>query len=314
MQLAFLAERLAEAQMILRLGIISRLAALLREMLTFEVLRETVRSFFDVLFALRSHENLLHLMLDLARRLRFAPDFETLVWMRRLLDEGTESVRVQTSARLLDLALESGPRVVGYLRSIHGWFPGQDREVGRWSPSNRIAVAFLFELTVRFARLTPREKYGAWPCPSPVLGALEETSERAEETRTMLVDWLLQPQFGVTREPASELVDLADDSLESPVDRVAAVLIHWALLLEGETASTENAKGKRILAEVLRELHSRADRHVRLDLLRALRRAKQAAEMAAVEVPAGEARQVWILWKRKVLELTVRWSEASASH
>ncbi|HEV3390094.1 MAG TPA: hypothetical protein VG057_13845, partial [Solirubrobacteraceae bacterium] len=128
---------------ILRRHVYSRLAQLIREMLRHQRLLPTVRAFFETLFAWHRDDGALAILLELVKRLRFAPQFEPFHWLRRLLDEAAAEGAERTYLVLLELAAESGTRIFDLLDAIRGWLPEDAREPERYSPSNRYALRFI---------------------------------------------------------------------------------------------------------------------------------------------------------------------------
>jgi hypothetical protein len=228
--LAWLLERLAaEAQ--LRAHFYGRLAMLIREMLDREVLRPMVRDFFEFLIAAKQHQTLLDVVLDLARRLRFAPHFDPLIWMRRLLDQGTAAVRERTAARLIKLARDSGPRIYEFLAVIHTWLPEAGRLPERFSVSNRIALEFPFAYCLDIAGSLPQERLGEWPSRHPLFYSLPVDPAEARKEIAALVEWILDP-----RGAALETADKSDPMRTAEAVRLGYagdLFEHWAWVLQG---------------------------------------------------------------------------------
>lgn len=228
--LAWLLDRLAlEAQ--LRAHFYGRLALLIREMLDREVLRPMVREFFEFLIASRQHETLLDVVLDLARRLRFAPHFDPLIWMRRLLDQGTASVRERAADRLIKLARDSGPRIYEFLDVVRSWLPDAGRAPERFSVSNRVALEFPFAYCLDIAGSLPKERFGEWPSRHPLFYSLPADREEARKPIGTLVEWILDP-----RGAALETGDSSNPTRTAEAVRLAYtgdLIEHWAWVLQG---------------------------------------------------------------------------------
>ncbi len=246
--LAWLLQRLAvEAQ--LRAHFYERLALLIRELLHREVLRPMVREFFEFLIAARQHETLLDVVLDLARRLRFAPHFDPLIWMRRLLDQGTATVRQRAAARLRKLARDSGPRIYEFLAAIRDWLPEPGRPPGRFSTSNRVALEFPFAYCLDIAGSLPKEHYGEWPSRHPLFYALPADPAEARKEIRSLVEWILDP-----RGAALETADKSNPTRTAEAVRLGYagdLFEHWAWVLQG--ADNDGAADARSLYGVIAE-------------------------------------------------------------
>jgi hypothetical protein len=251
--LAWLLEQVAvEAQF--RAHFYGRLALLIREMLDREPLRRMVRDFFEYLIAARQHDALLGVVLDLARRLRFAPHFDPLFWMRRLLDQGSAVVRVRTQTRLIALARDSGPRIYEYLAVIRTWLPDASRTPDRFSTSNRVALAFPFGYCLAVAAMLPEDHYGRWPSHHPLFYALPADPAEARKEIGRLVGWILDP-----RGAALEIVDEADPPLTAETRYIAYVgdlIEHWAWVLEG-AMNEGHSEGRALFRVIAEEINQR---------------------------------------------------------
>jgi hypothetical protein len=227
-----------------------RLALLIREMLDREVLRPMVREFFEFLIAARQHDALLDVILDLARRLRFAPHFNPLYWMRRLLDQGSKDVRQRTAERLITLARESGPRIYEFLAAIRSWLPESGRLSDRFSISNRVALEFLFAYCFDLAE---SDRFGAWPSRCALFYALPADPAEARREIANLVEWILDP-----RGAALETTDPSDPTRPAEAVRignVAALLEQWAWVLEGSADGPP--EGRALFTMLLDEVNRR---------------------------------------------------------
>lgn len=229
-RLAWLLERLA-AEAHLRAHFHGRLALLIREMLDREPLRPMVREFFEFLIAAKQHDALLNVILDLSRRLRFAPHFDPLTWMRRLLDQGSEAVRERTAKRLITLAKESGPRIYEFLAVIQSWLPEAGRSSERYSVSNRLALEFPFAYCLDVARFLPSERYGDWPSRHPLFYALPNDPAEARKEIAKIVEWILDPR-GAALERADKTETMRTPDVVR-IGHVADLVEHWAWVLEG---------------------------------------------------------------------------------
>jgi hypothetical protein len=251
--LAWLLEQVAvEAQF--RAHFNGRLALLIREMLDREPLRRMVRDFFEYLIAARQHDALLGVVLDLARRLRFAPHFDPLFWMRRLLDQGSAAVRERTAARLITLARDSGPRIYEFLAIIRTWLPEPSRTPKRFSMSNRVALEFPFAYCLAIAAALPEDRFGLWPSHHPLFYALPANPEEVRREIGNLVDWILHPSAA-----AIEAVDQAEEKLTPEAKRIAGVgdlIEHWAWVLEG-TMNEGHTEGRALFRVIVEEINQR---------------------------------------------------------
>jgi hypothetical protein len=231
-----------------------RLALLIREMLDREPLRRMVREFFEFLIAARQHEALLDVVLDLARRLRFAPHFAPLDWMKRLLDQGNAAVQGKTAARLATLARDSGPRIYEFLATIRTWLPEANKTPGRFSTANRVALEFPFAYCLAIAKVLPEDRFGQWPSHHPLFYALPSDPAEARKEIGTLAGWILDP-----RRAALEDADDAEPTLTPEVRRIAEVadlVEHWAWVLEG-VLNDGHPEGRTLFRIVAEEINQR---------------------------------------------------------
>jgi hypothetical protein len=304
--LAWLLERLAvEAH--LRAHFYGRLALLIREMLDHEALRPIVREFFEFLIAARQHDALLNVILDLARRLRFAPHFDPLVWLRRLLDQGSEAVRERTAKRLLTLARESGPRIYEFLAVLRSWLPEVGRPTERFSVSNRFALEFPFAYCLDMARSLPPERFGVWPSRHPLFYALPSNPKEAREEIAKLVNWLLDPR-GVALEQAdpTETMRTAD---VVRISHVADLVEHWVWVLEGGSEDGP-AEGCALFRVVVEEIDRRIGARERTWLQRSWQRRQEdyLRQAANSGTSGGPGRALLIARRAKLDQLRTRFA------
>ncbi len=230
----------------------SRLALLIREILDHETLRPMVHEFFDHLIASGQHDALLDLVLNLARRLRFVPYFDPLFWIRRVLDQGNRKVRMKATGRLVAFARQSGPRIYDIFDAIHKWLPEQGRS--RFSVSNFFALEFPFTYCLTVARSLPPQNLGTWPSRHPLFNALPEDPVDMRARIAVLVDWILDPRGAELEEGDPE--DPTRTARFVRLEQVAALVEHWAWVLEG-AADSGPKEGKDVLRLVLEEVSRR---------------------------------------------------------
>lgn len=282
--LAWLLERLAvEAH--LRAHFYGRLALLIREMLERESLRRMVREFFEFLIAARQHDALLGVVLDLARHLRFAPHFDPLVWIRRLLDQGSALVRERTAFRLIALARESGPRIYEFMAVVRNWLPEATRTPDRFSVSNKAALRFPFAYCLSIAKTLPEDRFGQWPSHHPLFYALPTDPAEARREIRKLVEWILDPR-GV----ALATDDEEDPTLTAEANRIADVgdlIEHWAWVLEG-ALNEGHPDGRALFRLVTEEINVRLGAHERTLLQRSWQRRQDAYIADAIGKPVAE--------------------------
>jgi hypothetical protein len=305
-RLAWLVERLT-VEVHLRAHFHGRLVLLIREMLDREPLRPMVRAFFEVLITARKHDALLDVVLDLARRLRFAPHFDPLVWMRRLLDQGSEAVRERTAKRLITLARESGPRIYEFLAGMQSWLPEVGRPSERFSVSNRWALEFPFAYCLDVAKSLPPERFGVWPSRHPLFYALPSDPAETREEIAKIVEWLLDPR-GAALERAEKTETMRTAEFVR-LGHVADLVEHWAWVLEGgsEDGSPE---GRALFRVIIDEIDRRIGARERTWLQRSWQRRREDyfRQAADGDASGGPGRTLWVARRTKLDQLRVRFA------
>jgi hypothetical protein len=284
---------------------LDRISLLIRELLNRESLRPVVRDFFELLMASRQGD----IVLDLASRLRFAPNFDPLVWMRRLLDQGSAAVRGRTAEQLVTLARRSGPRIYELLASIRTWLPEAGREAVRFSVSNRVALEFPFAYCIAVARSLPEDVAGRWPSQHPLFYALPELeTPEAQKEIAALVEWVLDP-----RGAALETADPANPLFTAEAVRVgfiADLIEHWAWILIGPGDGTP--EGRALLNALLGEVTRRIGPREASWLQRSWQR-RYDAYVAAATGLAGAERTARLRRRNKLDHLRRKFTELAAA-
>lgn len=301
----WLATRLADDDA--RLLLTDRLTILIREMAGYDVLRPTIRQFFEYLLRARQHDAFRQLILDLAPRLRYVPDFDPFIWIRRLLNEGSKTVRERTRNRLVDLARRAGPRIYEFLATIHSWIPRGHRAPEDYSFSECVALQFPFTYCIEMARwVTP----GVWPSEHPLFYALPEDPADTRAKIAAFMEWLVD-----TRGAAFETADRSDPLKTAEAVRIAQVadlVEHWAWVLEGGPSQTPPHQGKALFELVLQELVSRLTPAQRTWLQRAWQR-RQEEQLREAATLAATDRTSLLARKTKLEQLRVRLADCATA-
>ncbi len=177
----------------LRIHFLDRLTQLIREMLEHRELHDTVRGFLDRLFAYREDDAVLYIVLELVKRLRFSTEFDALSWIKRMLDERGSELRAKAYRCLMDLSLESGPRIFEFLEALYGWLPAADRESHRLSRANRLALLFLPHYCFRTTSSFLPKYCGEWPSRYGLFSACIVDPKKLRTKLDLLASWLTHP-------------------------------------------------------------------------------------------------------------------------
>ncbi|MCX6583876.1 MAG: hypothetical protein NT166_27180 [Candidatus Aminicenantes bacterium] len=171
--------------------VFDRLADLLREMLNYSRLKGMVEAFLEQLISAGQHSITLRLVLELTQRLRFAPHFNQLYWLKQLLNRGNEETRDKAYEALRREAQQNNLRIYDFLKEIKLWLPEPDRPIEKYSMSNGYALQFLIDYAFLSIANINIDNYGDWPSKYPLFENMDEKS--APEKFEILVSWLFHP-------------------------------------------------------------------------------------------------------------------------
>ncbi len=305
--LALLA-RLRENE-ILRRHFYSRLCQLIREMLQHAALRETIQSFLNFLVA-HEHGAALDIVLELARRLRFSPEFEAFYWIKRLLDQGRLEIQKRTYQCLFALVNESDGRFYAILEAIRGWLPETTLDVDRYSQSNHYALTFLPDYCFATAQSFPAKHYGGWPCRHTLFAALPSDLSQAREKLDLLAGWFTHPGLKST-------VSVEGIDSEDLLARFMADLIElWILILEGVEPRGAHPQAQLLARTLLDAFAARIDRRQQIPLIRRWQWRQQVyyKQVNLLPVHKWEERKALLAKRKKLLEVNQRFVQAGSRH
>ena len=296
--------------------VLGRLAQLLREMLQHDQLRGVVREFLSTLLLAQQHHVALGLLLELTRRLRFAPHFDPLLWLRRLIDQGAPEIRLRTFQCLVGLALESGPRIFELLEALRPWLPAADLELERYPLSSLSALRFILEYTVETLTNFDPKQFGQWPSHFPLFAASPEDQNLLRTRLDLLCEWLLHRGMPTILE-RGESDGLGSDIewklwFSGPEEAhgafVADLVEHWTLILEGIDAKAPHPEARRVMDEMLGAIGRRADLTQRKRLVRRWQARQQQCHVDINRLPVGqrEERNRLLATRKKLYELRQR--------
>lgn len=137
------------------------LAELIRALTEHPQAAEVAESFLQRLL-LAKHRGA---VLEILRRLQFAPSFDQFKWLKQLLDQGTQQIREQTSDYLRGHLRRIRRRVYPALSSLELWLPKDGRPLS--IPAKyalRLVHAYFRETNSRF----DARYFGAWPSAHPL--------------------------------------------------------------------------------------------------------------------------------------------------
>lgn len=251
-ELANLLARIEEDR--LRRQFYSRLSDLIREMLNHSELDSIVRAFFEKLIESHHHDAALEIVLEVSKRLKDAPQFDTSYWMKRLIDQGQENIKLKTYFALLENAKQAGFRIFETLMPIMNWLPETDREIGRYSPSNFYALQLLLDYCTQSVLNYKPENFGLWPPVYPLFGSLITDENMASERVSLFSQWLFHPGM-------KHLLRQNFDDEDVLLHAILADLIEaWMLILKGYDDSSPHKEAEFISNLLIKQIVANTDR------------------------------------------------------
>lgn len=210
----------------------SRIAELVRQLVKVQQTRDTVNRAFSDLMRLKMYDAVLNLIM----RLRLAPDFDGLYWLRQLFERGEAGIRVHAFNYLYDQVREADASIYDTLSRLETWLPGEDREAQKYSAAARIVLRLLIKYCLETIYRFKQEPDPAGYIKYPLFVFADQQTARDKLDR--LVKWLLHPALG----PA--LRDLESDSgmkdvlvklgLEKdPIQLLGELVAEWSMILLG---------------------------------------------------------------------------------
>lgn len=173
-------------------------------------------------------------VLEIVRRLQFAPSFDQFKWLKQLLDQGNQQVREQTSDYLRGHLKRMRGRVYQALSSLESWLPKDARPLHGYSVPARHALrlihAYFRETNSRF----DARDFGAWPSAHPLFAFNDAAT--AAVNLGLLVRLLFHPgMYGVFKEQGV--------SRTRGVILINGIVTNWFFVLEGRSEGGPRGRG-----------------------------------------------------------------------
>lgn len=191
-------------------------------------LSEVVEEFLQQLLFLKHRRA----VLEIVRRLEFAPAFDQFKWLKQLFDSGDDKTRAQTVGYLRGRLRRTGGRVYQVLSSFESWLPEGDRQVKRYSAAWHALNMLLFYFSETALRFAPRY-YGSWPSAFPLFD-FQDADATAGNLR-LLVRLLFHPEMKVA------LREHRNNQVKGLIS-VNTTLTNWFFILQGK--GEEGAPGR----------------------------------------------------------------------
>jgi len=173
-------------------------------------------------------------VLEIIRRLQFAPSFDQFKWLKQLLDQGTRQIHEQTYEYLRGHLKRMRGRVYQALSSLESWLPRDARPLhGYPVPARhalRLIYAYFRETNSRF----DARYFGAWPSAHPLF-AFNDAATTAVNLG-LLVRLLFHP--GIQGVFKQEGVNQAHGAI-----LINGIVTKWFFVLEGRGEGNLRGRG-----------------------------------------------------------------------
>lgn len=147
-------------------------------------LRELAEELFEQLIMTKNYAALL----ELIKRLKFAPGFDQFKWLKQLLDRGDPDIRQQVTFYLYGLLNKMDTRIYEVLRSLKSWLPPDDRQPQSYSVSAKLALQLLPSYCLHSASRFNEKNFGYWHGQYPLFTFQDIIS--ADTNLKLLTKWL----------------------------------------------------------------------------------------------------------------------------
>lgn len=214
-----------------------RMSDLIREMLNYPELKDMVDSFLQQLISWKRHRD----VLAIVKRLRFAPEFDELYWIRLLLESGDEDTRSQAYKFLYNQAKQSSFRIYEFLDKIQTWLPEPNREKN-YSQANKSALQLFIEYCIETTDKIKIEDYGKWPSKHPFFAVFSRQDNK--DHLDTLVTWLFYPAL------KNSYFDL------DVINFIGTLLVEWLTILSGFNKDNANDEAIQIMNKLLKKVVS----------------------------------------------------------
>jgi hypothetical protein len=196
------------------------LAELIRALTEHPQAAEVAESFLQQLL-LAKHRGA---VLEIVRRLQFAPSFDQFKWLKQLLDQGNQQIREQTYDYLRGYLKRIRRGIYQALSNLEPWLPKDARPLGDYPIPARHALwliyAYLSETNSRF----DARYYGAWPSAHPLFAFTDAAT--AAVNLGLLVRLLFHPGMHV-------VFKVQGVSRTRGVTLINGIVTNWFFVLEG---------------------------------------------------------------------------------
>ncbi|HEX5601915.1 MAG TPA: hypothetical protein VFX63_05165, partial [Pyrinomonadaceae bacterium] len=207
---------------------LERISLFVRLMRGQSQLEEVVDGLFKDLMSLGMHDTVLFLV----RGLQFSPGFDEFYWMKRLVDEGDEFLKLATYYHLYSYIRKIG--IYPLLAKLKTWIPTDDRPLDSYPASCiyslRLLVEYCAEVTETFESNQQTQH--------PLFTFVDE--EAGRENCRQLVSWFFHPAMCTVFAGLDDV--FTDDTPEARVmPFICELVLEWMLALRKQNGSAQSS-------------------------------------------------------------------------
>lgn len=206
------------------------LAELIRGLTEHPQAAEVAESFLQQLL-LAKHRGA---VLEIVRRLQFAPKFDQFKWLKQLLDQGNQQIREQTYDYLGGYLKRIRRGIYQALSNLELWLPKDARPLKYYSNPARHALRLIYAYFDETNSRFDARYFGAWPSSHPLFAFTDAAS--AVVNLGLLVRLLFHPGLhGVFKEQRV--------SAPLGVSLINGIVTDWLFVLEGRGKGGPRGRG-----------------------------------------------------------------------
>jgi hypothetical protein len=223
---------------IIRRHFYTQISKLIREMLNHHQLKVVIKKFLNHLFTIDAHDAVLHIVLNIGNRMFPArrSEFDMFYWLKRLLDQGPESIKVETYEALHQIAIKHHQDIYIVLESIFDWVPDPGKKNINPSPSNQFSLIFIIHYCYGTLLRMKDKHYGRWPSNYPVFRPLYKDKSQLEQLEKIIC-WLLHPHTHKSAKDSNTSIHPGNRTESGSnfdlFEYIASILEEWGMILMG---------------------------------------------------------------------------------
>lgn len=230
-----------------------KIGLLIAEMYKYENLRDRINAFFNLFIDYSFHD----VVFFFVKYLRKVPGFDTLYWIKQLLNRGPDPLKQDTYDLLTRYLLEDTPiQAYDALKKIKEWYSSKER-LDSFSDSGGLCV--LLDYMFASIRRIEYKDYGKYPTDFHLFSVFDKPGDEIEIIE-FVTEWLLHPKLAEASDTIDRLFN-ADDSSDFYVETLANLIVMITTILNGIQVGKNVDNGRssvRISQMILAEIKAKA--------------------------------------------------------